>query len=68
LGKTRVKWFAGIHKVETKVEKKTDIRAVSQDLKVFFQAYALEDAAVPGAVVAIQSFGDFLKLGSNLNY
>ena len=29
-------------------------------LKVFFQGVFYEEGAVPGAVIAIQSFGDFL--------
>ena len=31
-----------------------------EDLKVFFQETVPEEDAVPGAVIAIQSFGDFL--------
>ena len=67
MGKARVKRFAGIPEVETKVEKKAGIHAVPQDLKVFFQASVLEDAAVPGVVVAIQSFGDFLGYNPHLH-
>ncbi|MCJ7683322.1 MAG: transposase [Desulfobacteraceae bacterium] len=49
------------------MKKKTGIREVSQDLKVFFQASVPEDDAVPGAVVAIQSFGDFLGYNPHLH-
>jgi len=59
LGKTRVKRFAGIPKVETKVEKKPGIRAVSQDLKGFFQASVLEDAAVPGPLSPYRALAIF---------
>ena len=38
-----------------------------ESLKVFFQASVPEDDAVPGAVVAIQSFGDFLGFNPHLH-
>jgi hypothetical protein len=36
-------------------------------LKVFFQAFVPEDDAVPGALVAIQSFGDFSGFNPHLH-
>ena len=38
-----------------------------ESLKVFFQEAVPEENAVPGAVIAIQSFGDFLGLNSHLH-
>lgn len=38
-----------------------------ESVTVFFQASVPEDDAVPGAVVAIQSFGDFLGFNSHLH-
>jgi hypothetical protein len=38
-----------------------------ESLKVFFQETLPEEAAVPGAVVAIQSFGDFLGFNPHLH-
>jgi len=38
-----------------------------ESLKVFFQEAVPEENAVPGAVIAIQSFGDFLGFNSHLH-
>jgi hypothetical protein len=38
-----------------------------ESLKVFFQIAVPEKEAVPGAVIAIQSFGDFLWFKTNLH-
>jgi hypothetical protein len=38
-----------------------------ETLKVFFQEAFTEDGAVPGAIVAIQSFGDFLGFNPHLH-
>ena len=37
-----------------------------ESLKVFFHEAVPEENAVPGAVIAIQSFGDFLGFNSHL--
>jgi hypothetical protein len=38
-----------------------------ESLKMFFQEAVPEESAVPGAVIAIQSFGDFLGFNSHLH-
>jgi hypothetical protein len=38
-----------------------------ETLKLFFQDTFTEDGAVPGAVVAIQTFGDFLGFNPHLH-
>ncbi len=38
-----------------------------ESLKAFFQEAVSEEGAVPGAVIAIQSFGDFLGFNSHLH-
>ena len=42
-------------------------RCAWETLKLFFQDAFTEDGAVPGAVVAIQSFGDFLGFNPHLH-
>jgi len=42
-------------------------RCAWNSLKVFFQEVVSEEVAVPGAVIAIQSFGDFLGFNSHLH-
>lgn len=42
-------------------------RCAWETLKVFFQETVSEDSAVPGAAVALQSFGDFLGFNPHLH-